>query len=213
MKQAALFVTIIFLLSFRVFSIPFIDHIYNGTDFVYDVIDHSSDSPCGLFKDHIQLYRVYPGETFRKPVVLHQGDSLTLRPVAYFDERLNDYIWFVDRNGNLVEEGVEEAYNAWKFGSKRRRRVSQEKWMNQWVGGDLIVTIKKELYGYMLHILHAATANNSHIDHAWPMYSQGVYSALGLAVDLIQDKKGIKPQINAINSRGVYCENGEVIGQ
>jgi hypothetical protein len=63
----------------------------------------------------------------------------------------------------------------------------------------------------MLHILHAATANHSHIDHAWPMYSQGVYSALSLEVELTQDKHGVKPKINVINSRGAICENGEVI--
>lgn len=210
MERSLLFLIFFLCLGSRAFSVPIIEHIYNGTEFVYDVIDHSTDSPCGLFKQEIQLYRVHPGETFRDAMILHKGDSVTLRPVAYFDNRLNDYIWFVDRNGELVEDGVEEAYNAWAFGSRSRKKMSKDRWINQWVGGHLFITIKKELYGYMLHIMHAAIANHSHIDHAWPMYSQGVYTALSLEVDLKQDRNGVKPEINATNSRGAICENGEI---
>ena len=80
------------------------------------------------------------------------------------------------------------------------------------MGGELIVTVKKEIYGYMLHVMHAATANEQHIDHAWLNYSQGIYSDLGLHINLTQSRRdGIVPEIDSVNSKGVVCHSGEVV--
>ena len=188
-------------------AVSFIKEIYNDTQFVFEIVDHSSESLCSLFTGDIQLYRVHPQETLRNLIIMQKGDTLILRPVAYFDKRQQEFIWLIDKNGNSQEEGIKNAYQAWKYDeSINRRKISkkartQENWIKKWVGGDLLVTIKKELYGYMLHVMHAASANNSHIDHAWPIYSQGVYSALGLTINLTQDsRKGIVPTIEEIQN-------------
>ena len=198
-------------------AISFIKNIYNDTQFIFEIVDHSSESPCGLFAGDISLYRVHPQETLRDLIVMQKGDSLVLRPVAYFDNRQQEFIWMIDDDGERLEEGVSDAYEAWKrnerVDGKRvgRKARTEDGWMKRWVGGDLLVTISKELRGYMLHVLHAASANHSHIDHAWPIYSQGVYSALGLVINIAQDsRKGIIPTINVVNSRGAICENGEL---
>lgn len=211
MKQGLFLVLSVFFVHIS-YSIPFIQEIYNDTEFIFEIIDHSSDSPCALFVGDINIYRIHPQETFYNPVILHHGDHLLLKPVAYFDKRQQEFIWFVDRDGDISEDGIEEAYQAWKYHEGKRRRMTREEWMDKWVGGQLMVSIKKEMYGYMLHILHAAFANNSHIDHAWPMYSQGVYSALGIVIQIKQDdRKGVMPLIDVVNDRGVLCENGEVV--
>jgi len=211
MKQKLFFLLSVFFVQIQ-YTIPFIQQIYNDTDFIFEIVDHSSDSTCGLFAGDINMYRIHPQEGFYDPVILHHGDYLLLKPVAYFDKRQHEFVWFIDRNGDASPEGVEMAYKSWKMFEGKRSRLSQDEWFEEWVGGELLVSIKAEVYGYMLHILHAASANNSHIDHAWPMYSQGVYSALGIVIEIQQDKrKGVMPFINVVNDRGVLCENGKVV--
>jgi hypothetical protein len=203
---------IIFSMYVQLIATPFIDEIENQTSFVYEIKDHSTVSSCGLFKNEIQLYQIHPDCSYTEPIILDQGDCLTLLPVAYFDERLNDYIWFIDRNGNRIEKQITEAYEAWRFGIPSRQNISQDEWMYDWVGSEIVVTIKESIHGYMLHMLHGITANNTHIDHAWLQHSQGAYSALSIDIKIMQFQNGIKPEIYVTNSsRGAVCEDNKVI--
>ena len=93
-------------------AVPFIEEIHNNTHFVFDIVTHESHSPCGLFEGDINLYRIYPQDTFKESIIMHFGDKLVLRPVGYFDSRQQEFIWFVDRNGVQHDDRVEEAYEA-----------------------------------------------------------------------------------------------------
>ena len=193
-------------------TIVSIEKIVNLSRFVFDIVEHSSDSPCALFKEDIQLYRIHPQDTFEPSVIMQKGDRLVLRPVAYFDYRQQEFIHMYDRNGILTQEGVAAAYEAWKYHKPSRRKWTQADWMKKWVGGDIVVSMKEEICGYMLHVIHAATANYQHIDHAWPVYSQGAYSSLGVVLSINEDdKKGVRPRLNSTGSRGVMCQNGTLV--
>ena len=216
MKQRLLLLVCIFFAQSN-YADSAIKKINNNSSFVFEIVSHVSQSSCGLFAGDINLYRIYPGEALEDLIIMQKGDSLALRPVAYFDNRKQQFIWMIDNNGEYLESDILNAYEAWKRNeSIEGRRISKkaktkDEWMKKWVGGNLLIAITRELRGYMLHVFHAASANYSHIDHAWPIYSKGVYSALGLIIDLEQNpKNGIFSTINTVNSDGAICENGKM---
>jgi hypothetical protein len=211
MNQKMLFLSLSLFFAHYGFSVASVEKIMNHSRFIFDIVRHASDSPCALFAGNIKFHRIHPEETFDLPVIMQKGDSVTLRPVAYFDDRLQEFIHMYDDNGIFSDEAVSRAYVAWKYQQRSRKKYTKALWMKKWVGGDIVVSMKEELCGYMLHIIHAATANYQHIDHAWPVYSQGAYSALGVELVIDQDETGIVPRLYSTGSRGVMCQNGEIV--
>ncbi len=202
----------IFLCTCGLQSNPIVSKITNSSDIGYMVIHHTDQSSCSLHDKKIILHA---HQMFEHPFLLESGKpSLILRPCYYSDAQTGQKINFLDSNNQVIDQNLNQAFNLWKQnkGKGWRKIQTAYDWLQQWIGGDIVVLPHDvQFFGYLLNRSRVIAQNNTVNRHSWLSFSKGIFAKLLVELHIVQDKnKPVSISIHTLHGEGGVCVDGLV---
>lgn len=203
----------LFCMAIQLDAQPMIRSIQNNTPFLFLIVEHNDVSDCSPVK-HGKRVEIQPFAKFEHPLLLGADKpGLLLRPAAFYDKKNEQTYYFLDKNDQVDNKKLEEAFEAWKSAGNQKYTKSAEIWLAQWLCGDIsLIHNHIEIFGYMLNI-SIARVDNYHHHHACMVdYSEGLFSRQVIDIVIHQkSKKGIVPHVKSFVGQGGLCQDGKII--
>ena len=190
---------------------PVVTRIFNDSDFLYQLVEHSGAFGCNKALNNNPFLLNARSYSDEQILVGLQYPSIRLRPIAYLDSQTSKTYSFVDAHNEFDPKQIDLAFNVWKIAHKTECKKSQE-WFENWVGGDIVIHHNYlEILGYVMNLSKVVVANKKHANTAWVQWSQGVFARLSLGITIQQNmKKGVIPFIESYVGEGALCKDGTV---
>ena len=192
---------------------PMIQRVENNTPILYRVVAHNDMSDCSEFNNG-KIVEIKPFSTYEQPFLLgFEKPGLLLRPVAYYDKKVDIYYPLVNDAGEFDKDIIEIAFKAWQKSSGMKYSKGADRWFEEWLCGDIsLIHNHVEVFGYLLNIALTRVENDKNYHVCMIDYSEGVFSRLFIDITIGQKrKKGIIPHVKSYIGQGGFCQDGKVI--
>ena len=212
------FIQITVFSSFFIMSlhpVPMISKINNKSDFGFVVFSHSDSSSCSAKNQEIQAQSEFNQALLLESIKSNKKSAPTvvLRPIYFLDPVTQQKIIFLDKNYEIIPDGLQKAYALWMQGTGNKKFKNPQSWLQSFVGMDIeIMPNEVEMFGYLLNLSRVVVKNNlGYPQKKWISFAKGIFSKLALEVEIIQHKrKGIRLKLHVLHGEGGVCVDGNV---
>jgi len=207
--------SLMFVVSFAgiIYAQAHIGILDNQTDFEFQVIGHQVLDECSVFHKNMDI--IAPHTKMTDSILLGAVQpSFVMRPVVYIDPHTKKRYQLVNQDFAPTPELLQAAFQVWEKVSKQKNKYkTAQEWFDQYVGGDVILTLQQtEVYGYIVNMSQVVLGNSIRSVHAWVEWGIGIFARLIIDITVKEDvKKGIVFGLETRRgSQGAYCASGEV---
>jgi len=192
---------------------PIIRSITNKTPFQFTIVSHNDISDCSPLHGG-KIITIEPLKTFEKRLLLGaEKPGILLRPSAFYDKANKIMYSFLNQDGQIDRDKLEQAFHAWEKSRNKKYKKGLDEWFAHWLCGDIsLIHNHVEVFGYLLNISIARIDNEKNYHACMVDYSEGLFSRQVIDIVITEKShKGIIPHVKSFVGQGGLCQDGEII--
>lgn len=184
MKKTVLIFLTFFLYSATQCVFPLVTSIHNRSAIAYTIYTSKMQK--------VSQVPVYSYKQYNIPLC-GASEVVKMIPSEYWSVKQRKFFPLrTIENSSMNNDCLKQAFEAWKkdFPQQASKYKNPDIWFDQWIGGVVYIKQHQEILGYVHSIAQIVAVNITECALAYAHWSRGLFSKLGLQLDIIQPARG-----------------------